>query len=205
MNNTSPSEEREQWEEHNEPFSYEPPAENPELWSSEAYTELYDRVINRREKWVCNKCSQPHNTLRKARKHVQSKHSDQLLESVLNQTNNTDSDTDNNPRHIDNNQQTLTDGGVADNTDQYDTLLRSLEQGVLLSLNNSARNVLPTDELCVEYSNDTDTDVRLSGPSDRHYKIHRHRNGNLIYSEITADGYSYEDEVTTIEILGLSG
>lgn len=71
---------REEWERHNESFSYEPPDERPEMWSSEDYTELHDRVINRRVEWTCQKCSQPFGTIEKARRHVQRKHGEQLLD-----------------------------------------------------------------------------------------------------------------------------
>jgi len=70
---------KEQWEENNNPFNYQPPDDPPELWSSEDYTELYDRVINMRVEWVCQKCNQPFGTLERARQHVQSKHQERLL------------------------------------------------------------------------------------------------------------------------------
>ena len=74
---------REEWEEHNRSFRYEPPEEEPEYWSEEEYTELADRVImNGSMGWECQQCTQPMGSLRKARRHVKSQHMDELLEKV---------------------------------------------------------------------------------------------------------------------------
>jgi len=70
---------QEVWEEHNEGWSYDAPEEPPELWSSEQYTELYDRMIGKRVQWTCQKCSQPFSTLEKARRHMEKQHMDTLL------------------------------------------------------------------------------------------------------------------------------
>lgn len=96
------------------------------------------------------------------------------------------------------------DGGQSDiGTDQYDTLLRSMNEGLLVSVNNSAYSATPSFELRVEHSRDDETHVSLSGPGDSWYRIYRDRRGDLIYSEVTEDGLSYEDDVVTLEIIGL--
>lgn len=71
---------QEEWEEHNESFSYDPPELPGDAWSSEQYQELHDRVIGKRTEWVCEKCSTPFRRLDKARSHVQSKHGQTLIE-----------------------------------------------------------------------------------------------------------------------------
>lgn len=88
-------------------------------------------------------------------------------------------------------------------TDQYDTLLRAMEPGLLLSINNDAAGSIPSDELRVEYSRDDETKVSLEGPFGSHWMIHRDRSGKLRYSEVTEDGLSYEDEIVTFEVIGL--
>lgn len=73
---------QEEWEAHNETFSYEPPELPGDSWSSEQYQELYDRFIRRRTEWFCEKCSGrgPISSLQKARRHVESNHGQQLVE-----------------------------------------------------------------------------------------------------------------------------
>lgn len=87
--------------------------------------------------------------------------------------------------------------------DQYDALLRGLEEGLLLSINNSYSAGLPSDELRVEDSRDDKTWVDLSGPNNTHYRIHRDGRGELVYEKLTDGGLSHEDEVITIEVLGI--
>jgi len=88
------------------------------------------------------------------------------------------------------------------NTDQYDTILRAMEEGVLLSINNQTKGSTPSDELRVEQSQDDETDLDLTGPFGSEWKIYRDRRGELIYSKVTEDGLSYEDEIITLEIIG---
>lgn len=73
---------QEEWEQHNEQFSYEPPELPGDAWSSEQYQELYDRFINRRTQWFCRECSGkgPMGSLQKARRHVESQHANKLIE-----------------------------------------------------------------------------------------------------------------------------
>jgi len=68
------------WEENNEEFSYDAPDKPPELWSSEEYTELHDRIIGKQVQWTCQKCSKPFSRLDRARRHVEKQHSSQLLD-----------------------------------------------------------------------------------------------------------------------------
>jgi len=73
---------KEEWEEHNEPFNYEPPELPGDAWPVEEYRRLYDRIISRRTEWFCDKCTGrgPIRTLEKARKHVESNHGRDLIE-----------------------------------------------------------------------------------------------------------------------------
>jgi hypothetical protein len=73
---------QEEWEEHNKPFDYRPPQKPPDAWSSDEYQQLHDRVISRRTQWFCDKCSGrgPFRSLQRARRHVQSQHSPDLVE-----------------------------------------------------------------------------------------------------------------------------
>ena len=68
------------WEENSRGFRYEGPDEPPEMWSSEQFTEVHDRVIGRRVEWICQKCSQPFRSVDKARSHVQRQHGEQLYQ-----------------------------------------------------------------------------------------------------------------------------
>ena len=72
---------QEEWEAHNESFSYEPPEKPGDAWSSEEYQELHDRFINRRVQWFCRECSGkgPMSSLQKARRHVEGRHGHQLI------------------------------------------------------------------------------------------------------------------------------
>lgn len=89
--------------------------------------------------------------------------------------------------------------------DQYDTLLRSMEEGLLVSINNEAQSELPTGELRVEHSSDDRTEVRLKRGFEDWMKVHRDARGDLVLSDVTEDGLSYEADVITIEIIGLDG
>lgn len=73
----------EEWEQNNDSFNYEPPEGPPESWSSDEYTALFDRVVGRRVEWVCEKCSKPYGSLRKVRRHVESQHSETLIDSAV--------------------------------------------------------------------------------------------------------------------------
>jgi hypothetical protein len=99
---------QDEWEEHNEPFTYEPPQKPPEAWSSSEYQELYDRVISRRTEWFCDECSGrgPIGTLKKARRHVEKQHGSDLVE-----------------KHAPNEDEleTATDGGKSSKTEKHES------------------------------------------------------------------------------------
>jgi predicted metalloprotease with PDZ domain len=76
------SDDREQWEQNNESFHYDPPEQGPEYWSKEEFTELYDRVIRRRVTWECQECSEPMRSLEHARRHVSNKHGEKLIDQA---------------------------------------------------------------------------------------------------------------------------
>jgi len=92
---------QEAWEDHNDEFSYEPPQKPPEEWSSDEYQELHDRVIRRGVQWICDECSGrgPIHSLQKARRHVESQHSHDLVEKYAP-----------NPEEL----ETATDGGTSE-------------------------------------------------------------------------------------------
>lgn len=71
----------EAWEQHNESFGYDAPEKPAGQWSEEELQELYDRAIKRRTQWFCTECTGhgPMNSLRKARRHVQSQHGSELV------------------------------------------------------------------------------------------------------------------------------
>jgi len=73
---------QEEWEAHNESFNYDAPEKPADAWSSEEYQELHDRVISRRVEWLCDKCTGrgPFRSLQKARRHVESWHSPDLVQ-----------------------------------------------------------------------------------------------------------------------------
>lgn len=94
----------------------------------------------------------------------------------------------------------------ATETDQYDTILRAMEPGLLFAINNSISNSLddlPSGELRVIHSRDDKTDVTARGHGDTHYRVYRDRRGELVYGEVDEDGVSRESEVISLEILGI--
>ena len=104
---------QQKWEEHNDEFQYEPPQKPADAWPSEAYTELWDRVIRRDTQWVCQECNQPKRSLQKARRHVEKQHSERLIDQAEAKIDD-ESDEDDEPetdggRDIDEDQMTLTD------------------------------------------------------------------------------------------------
>jgi len=87
--------------------------------------------------------------------------------------------------------------------DQYDTLLRSMEEGLIISVNEATPKMPASGELTVEYSNDKETSVYAKGFNNSDWKIRR-EGDSIVYYEMTEDGLSFEDEVVSIEILGVS-
>lgn len=87
---------QEEWEAHNEPFEYEPPELPADQWSSEQYQELHDRMISRRVKWFCRRCTGhgPMGSLRKARRHVEKQHGPELAQKYETPRNELDTPTD---------------------------------------------------------------------------------------------------------------
>lgn len=73
----------EEWEKNKEGFRYDPPEEEPEMWGTEEYTRLYDRIISRHVRWECQKCSKPFSSLERARSHVETQHSEQLISKAV--------------------------------------------------------------------------------------------------------------------------
>lgn len=92
------------------------------------------------------------------------------------------------------------DGGV----DQYDTLLQTMREGLLIAINNSAPSATATGELRVENSRTDETDVIcLEESRETYYRIHRDRQGQLVYGTVGESGTRYEGDVVTLEVIGL--
>jgi hypothetical protein len=90
-------------------------------------------------------------------------------------------------------------------SDQYDAILRSLDAGALITLNNQPNvGETPSGELEVMSSRNDKTEVYTTGGSGEFYTIRRAQNGDLVYSRATEDGGDYQGEVITIEIVGIA-
>lgn len=94
-------------------------------------------------------------------------------------------------------------GQETEETDQYDSLLRAMEEGLIISINDGTSSAMPTGELTVVYSKDDETHVCLND-GEKGYRIHRKDNGAIVYSEETEDGLSFVDGVITLEVLGIA-
>lgn len=92
-------------------------------------------------------------------------------------------------------------GEVSSN--QYDALLRVMDSGLLIGINNSAGpDAVALDECRVEWSSDDRAEVAVLTRDTTEYQIHRDRRDKLIYSEVSEAGLSYVDDVVTLEVLG---
>jgi len=89
-------------------------------------------------------------------------------------------------------------------TDQYDTLLRSMEEGLIISVNESTEHAVSHGELEVLYSYDGKTWVAVKN-SQREYAIVRRDDDEIRIHPMEKDGltWSGSNEVLTIEVLGL--
>jgi hypothetical protein len=92
---------------------------------------------------------------------------------------------------------------VEENTDQYDTLLRALEEKTVITVNDSTPNSTTLGEFTVEFSNNTTTKVSLYDGRD-YYEIRR-KGGNIIIGLATEEGLKRKKTVETIEVLGING
>jgi len=88
---------------------------------------------------------------------------------------------------------------LKDHPDQYDALLRAMEPGLLITLNNEWG--VPSDELKVQYSLNNETEVGLVGKG-QDWMITRD-NGELVYGRCSEFGLSEQHEVITIEVVGI--
>ena len=84
-------------------------------------------------------------------------------------------------------------------TDQYDALLRAMQEGLLITLNNESG--IPSGELKVKYSLSNQTEVGLVGKG-QDWMITRD-NDELVYGRCDGFGLSEQHEVVTIEVLGI--
>lgn len=87
-------------------------------------------------------------------------------------------------------------------TDQYDSVLRALEPGLLITINGSTGDGLPTDELRVEYSNDESTLVRCERHDGTWFIIKRVGESIVVRKE-TQDGSEFYTELITFEVIGV--
>jgi len=83
--------------------------------------------------------------------------------------------------------------------DQYDTLLRAMEPGLLITINNESG--IPSDELRVQYSSSEKTEVGLVGRGQS-WMITRN-NGELVYGRCDEFGLSEKHDIVTIEVIGI--
>jgi len=89
-------------------------------------------------------------------------------------------------------------------SDQYDSILRALEPGTLITINNQPNvGELPTDELVVTHSKSDRTNVLLKESSEVWYRIRRDTQGDLSYVRVKEDGTDYQGKVITIEVVGI--
>ena len=91
--------------------------------------------------------------------------------------------------------------GEQQEPDQYDTLLRAMEPGLLITINDGSG--IPSDELRVEYSSSGKTEVGLVGRG-QDWMITRD-NGELVYGRCDEFGLSEQYDVVTIEVIGIDG
>jgi len=86
---------------------------------------------------------------------------------------------------------------------QYDLILRNLERGTIISLNDNAPGSMPSGELTVEYSLQSKTKVGLTDTAGNDWEILTTEHDGLVYGKVEQDGVTIEDSVITIEILGV--
>lgn len=98
----------------------------------------------------------------------------------------------------------MTDQETED-TDQYDSLLRAMESGLLVSVNNEVDFEPGTQELEVERSDEDDTYVVCKAGFEEWKVIHRNRNNELVVSDMDDEiGLRYDVDVISIEVLGIA-
>ena len=86
-------------------------------------------------------------------------------------------------------------------TDAYDNILRSLEQGVIVTINENTPNAKGMGEFTVEYSDNTATNVGLK-KGRQNYQIKR-KDGNIVIGKQSETNLKRTETVVTIEILGV--
>jgi len=90
-------------------------------------------------------------------------------------------------------------------SDQYDSILRALEPGTIITINNQPNvRELPSGELTVGHSKDDRTNVLLKESSEVWYRIRRDTEGDLSYVRVKEDGTDYQGKVITLEIVGIA-
>lgn len=92
-----------------------------------------------------------------------------------------------------------------EDTDQYDTLLRAMEGGLLISVNDSTEHEPGTWELEVQDSKDGETYVECKAGPEEWKVIHRDGRGKLVVGEPDEwAGLRHDVDVETIEVLGIA-
>lgn len=87
--------------------------------------------------------------------------------------------------------------------DQYDAVLQAVEEGLILTVNHNQTGMVSSEELTVMQSSDDETNVLLNGYGESQYRICRDGDDELVYGEVTENGFAVEDSVITLEILGV--
>ncbi len=88
-----------------------------------------------------------------------------------------------------------------DDTDSFDKLLRAMEPGLIVTINENEPQSRGWPNMVVDYSWDDKTKVGLTGHGDE-YRIVR-RDGDIVIGDSTPVGVRNTESVTTIEVLGI--
>lgn len=88
-------------------------------------------------------------------------------------------------------------------TDQYDTLFRVMEEGLIVQV-NSVVDTTGTSELIIEESSNTTTDVLLRDQqSNQLYNIYRDDTNKLLIARVTEDGLESKNQVLSFSVVGI--
>lgn len=90
-----------------------------------------------------------------------------------------------------------------ENTDQYDAILRALEEDTIITVNDNTPNSAGLGEFTVEFSKDNNTRVSLF--DGRRYHEIKRIGDDIVIGETTEQGLKRTETVETIEVLGING
>lgn len=90
-----------------------------------------------------------------------------------------------------------------ENIDQYDAILRALEEGTIITVNDNTPNSAGLGEFTVEFSKDNNTRVSLF--DGRRYHEIKRIGDDIVIGETTEQELKRTKTVETIEVLGING